>query len=175
MKVNWDDDIPNIWENSKNGNQTTNQKIYGWKIFVDDSPSYTPSFRSGTVHRQVGWQLLTVPPMLPENAGVCGSHELLLRQWRPFARHIKLQMSVPYAPDARDALLWYFCRFPLFATLVLWVPMVWIFSTRHQTNLYRDSLGTKTLNFWSFTSTKTMLPAGSTDDVPAEVPFAKPP
>ena len=26
MKVNWDDDIPNIWENSKNGNQTTNQE-----------------------------------------------------------------------------------------------------------------------------------------------------
>ena len=25
MNVNWDDEIPNIWENTKNGNQTTNQ------------------------------------------------------------------------------------------------------------------------------------------------------
>ena len=23
--VNWDDEIPNIWENAKNGNKTTNQ------------------------------------------------------------------------------------------------------------------------------------------------------
>ena len=30
MNVNWDDDIPNIWENSKNGNQTTNQMISAW-------------------------------------------------------------------------------------------------------------------------------------------------
>ena len=29
MHVNWDDDIPNIWENSKNGNQTTKQKKTG--------------------------------------------------------------------------------------------------------------------------------------------------
>ena len=25
MKVNWDDDIPNIWENKIDGNQTTKQ------------------------------------------------------------------------------------------------------------------------------------------------------
>ena len=30
MNVNWDDEIPNIWENSKNGNQTTNQKKTEW-------------------------------------------------------------------------------------------------------------------------------------------------
>ena len=28
MKVNWDDEIPNIWENAKNGNQITNQMDY---------------------------------------------------------------------------------------------------------------------------------------------------
>ena len=27
MEVNWDDKIPNRWENSKNGNQTTNHII----------------------------------------------------------------------------------------------------------------------------------------------------
>ena len=27
MKVNWDDEIPNLWENKIDGNQTTNQAI----------------------------------------------------------------------------------------------------------------------------------------------------
>ena len=29
MKVNWDDEIPNIWENKIHGNQTTNQLLIG--------------------------------------------------------------------------------------------------------------------------------------------------
>ena len=30
MNVNWDDDIPNIWENKIDGNQTTNQINCSW-------------------------------------------------------------------------------------------------------------------------------------------------
>ena len=34
--VNWDDEIPNIWENKIHGNQTTNQQyvglVNGWEI-----------------------------------------------------------------------------------------------------------------------------------------------
>ena len=30
MKLNWDDDIPNIWQQKKNGNQTTQQNAIGW-------------------------------------------------------------------------------------------------------------------------------------------------
>ena len=34
--VNWDDDIPNIWENKKNGNQTTNQYKYHTENLIPD-------------------------------------------------------------------------------------------------------------------------------------------
>ena len=33
MNVNWDDEIPNIWENKVHGNQTTNQSLLSGTLY----------------------------------------------------------------------------------------------------------------------------------------------
>ena len=43
MNVNWDDEIPNIWENKIDGNQTTNQTKIKDRLPIKARPSF-PQF-----------------------------------------------------------------------------------------------------------------------------------
>ena len=52
--VNWDDELPNIWENAKNGNQTTNRDLFGMVIFVQQMLSSQKKWRGETPDKFYG-------------------------------------------------------------------------------------------------------------------------